>query len=495
MNSYNCLLVRNLRGNWSLRLIYEYKMRNIQNNKFSYIDLTNLEYFPPSKSAPTLISSTIREKIISKIFFIHPLPKHLADEIKIESEIYSKNKFNIFYLKPLIQLLAIKNSDELKNYYFMEVPFGKFLHTPLIAKIGIKHFSVNLFQRIKLIKLVYRFIVSFYTIDRILQSKNYTQIVLINGRDVIGAGAQLSAFVNNVNVICLEEALVKSDVPKFGQWNGNMHHWKIRKKALDSAIREFGSTYNLKNSQTYFENNFGLNSKFWKQSIPTDPAKELTKSEYVCFFTSSEKETSTFPTGNIEANEFDNSDQVSCLKMTHEITQKLGLNLIIRMHPNFSGTKIANMELKFFKKLTRNWANTILITNTDHTDSYKLARKAKFNLIFRSTLGLEFSFRNISVYHLAPTFWSEYANSKFISTKQEMLEIFTVKKIDVYQKSVNSDYHVFALYNTFQGEIFKHLNFVKNEKILKSKHFDKQMTLLNGLELDKPRFKFFSWRG
>ena len=85
MDSPNCLLVRNLRGNWSIRLIYEYKLRNVNNTKFSYIDLSNLEYFPPGKSSPTLVPSRIREKIISRIF--------------LKIDILPARKFqNIFYL-------------------------------------------------------------------------------------------------------------------------------------------------------------------------------------------------------------------------------------------------------------------------------------------------------------------------------------------------------------------------------------------------------------
>ena len=264
MDLLNCLLVRNLRGNWSIRLIYEYKSRHIDNTKFSYIDLSNMEYFPPGKSSPILVSSKIREKIISRIFFSNPLPAVLEKEIIKNAQLVTKDKFKIRYLILILELLKIRNSSDLVNYQFEGIPFGRFLHTPLIAKFGIKHFELN---RFKQIKLVYRFVFGFYRINQLLANNNYNKIVLINGRDVIGASAQLSAYVNKVNVVCLEESLAKSETPKYSQWNGNMHHWKIRKKAMDSAVQKYSSSYNINDSQNYFENNFGLISKFWRQSI------------------------------------------------------------------------------------------------------------------------------------------------------------------------------------------------------------------------------------
>lgn len=495
MDSLNCLLVRNLRGNWSIRLIYEYKSRHSHNTKFSYIDLSNMEYFPPGKSSPIMVSSRIREKIISRIFFSNPLPAVLEREIIKDAQLVTKGKFKIRYLVQILELLKIRNSSDLVNYRFEGIPFGRFLHTPLIAKFGIKHFELNQFERIKLIKLVYRFVFGFYKINQLLTNYNYSKIVLINGRDVIGASAQLSAYVNKVNVICLEQSLVNSETPKYSQWNGNMHHWKIRKSALDGVVQKYSSNYLLNDSQNYFENNFGLSSKFWRQSIPSDPKIEIQETEYVCFFTSSEKETTTFPTGDALANEFDSSDQVDCLKMVYEITNYLGLKLIIRMHPNFGSSKLANNEYKFFRNLTKNWASSLLIPNFDSTNSYKLAEKAKFNFIFRSTLGLEFSYRGIPVYHLAPTFWSGYAISKSLSTKQEISEVLEGHKSHISQKDVFPDYHVFALYNTFQGQKFESVSFVKNNKILNSKHKNNFITVQNGIELDKPHFRFFTWRG
>ena len=495
MDSPNCLLVRNLRGNWSIRLIYEYKLRNVNNTKFSYIDLSNLEYFPPGKSSPTLVPSRIREKIISRIFFSNPLPGILEKEININTQLVTKDRLKIRYLKLILEILIIRNSSDLVNYQFEGIPFGKFLHTPLIAKFGVKHFNLNRFEQIKQIKLVYRFIISFYKINHLLTSNKYSKIVLINGRDVVGASAQLSAYVNKVNVICLEESLIKSETPKFSQWNGNMHHWKTRKIALDTVVQKYSSNYHLNDSRNYFENNFGLNSKFWRQSTPSDPGVEFQETEYVCFFTSSEKETTTFPTGDTLANDFDSSDQVECLKMVYDVTNQLGFKLIIRMHPNFGGSKLARNEYKFFQNLTKNWRNSLLIPNFEYTNSYKLAEKAKINFIFRSTLGLEFSYRSIPVYHLAPTFWSGYAIKKLISTKQEIKEILEENKSYSYQANVNSDYHVFALYNTFQGQNFENVGFAKNDKILNSKHNNKYMTVLNGIELDKPHFRFFTWRG
>lgn len=75
------LLLRNLRGNWSLRLLNEYLFRNFNKLVFDYIDLTNIEYFPPYKPAPIIICSRFREICLSHLLFQNPSSKHLRQNI------------------------------------------------------------------------------------------------------------------------------------------------------------------------------------------------------------------------------------------------------------------------------------------------------------------------------------------------------------------------------------------------------------------------------
>ena len=105
MNKRRYLLIRNIRGNWTIRLLYEFKHRNLNQAKFGYLNLISYEFFPPFKPAPTIIKSHFREKIISKLFFENALPATLESLLLINCLRHKVTKKTLFAIRIVFFLL------------------------------------------------------------------------------------------------------------------------------------------------------------------------------------------------------------------------------------------------------------------------------------------------------------------------------------------------------------------------------------------------------
>ena len=491
MNKRRYLLIRNIRGNWTIRLLYEFMYRNSDQAKFGYLNLISYEFFPPSKPAPTIIKSNFREKLISKLFFENALPAALESLLLISCLHHNITKRKLFAIRIVFFLLKNNSSTKLQEAYLHGIPFGKFIHTTLIAKYGITHFNIRPIIFLSNIRLFYRFAIGFITTNSIMNLNSYSHVVLINGRDATGVGAQLAAYLNKIEVICLENSLDKSDAPRYACWNGNMHHWKVKEHEMENTLRGSNLTPDL--AHEYILSKLGLKSRWWAgQEIKGIP-KYISDRKYICFFTTSEKETTTCPAGNSGFNFFDSYDQTKILETIYQNIVKTEFLLVIRLHPNFTNSKIAKNELNFFKNLTKNWTNSIIIENNDSSNSYDLAKNAHLNFIYRSSIGAELSCMGIQAFHTAPTFWSKLCPDKLMETS-EKISVLLLKKGNNVSPKIN-DYFGFANYYKNHGKKFESLEFESKGFDVKNKRSRKYITFLNKIELDKPKFKWYQFRG
>jgi hypothetical protein len=264
------LLVRNLRGNWSLRLLFEFSYRNRNSSTSGYLDISKKEYFPPFKCAPLILNSVIREKILSEFFFYNPTSRIIKNKILAEARKHKVTSLRYYDYKTLFNLLRSKNSDDLANFDINGIPYGKFVHTTLIAKYGVKHFKISLIDSARNTILFYRFLVGFRTIYNLILDFNYSQIILINGRDAVGTGAQLAAYLHNINIVCLENNVNTSDHPKYSEWLGNMHHWKIREAGFKDSLLKSNAKFSSEDAKNFLSTRFGTHSKFWANSQPDE---------------------------------------------------------------------------------------------------------------------------------------------------------------------------------------------------------------------------------
>jgi hypothetical protein len=173
--------------------------------------------------------------------------------------------------------------------------------------------------------------------------------------------------------------------------------------------------------------------------------------------------------------------------MIHEVAEKLDIDLIIRMHPNFSKNRIAKRERKFFYDLTKSWKNTTLIYNNDPINSFDLAKKSWINFTFRSSIGAELEALNLPVYYTAPTTWGGIDSRLLIKNKNQLSKLLSSSSREYFKPT--SDYQLFAAYNFEQGQEYRFIKF--REPNSNKKEY---AVLINELELDVPRFKFIGQR-
>ena len=482
----NNLLVRNLRGNWSLKLLFEFAYRNkAYSKKNGFLDISRKEYFPPFKRAPIIMNSFIREKVMSNLFFHNPTSKIVKDKILSDARKHKIIHLKCFDYKTLFKLLLIKNSADLANFSINGIPYGKFIHTTLIANYGVKHFRIALRDCTQNIIIFHRFLVGFRTINNLIEDFSYSQIILINGRDAVGTGAQLAAYIHNINIICLENNLNTTDYPKYSEWMGNMHHWKIRETAVKDSLLKSKAKFSLEDAKNFLSTRFGLHSKFWANAeLDESILANLSSKSFVTFFTTSEKETTTCPTGIKDFNEFDQYDQTESLLNVYEAARKLDLDLIIRLHPNFSNNRIAKNELNYFLNLTKNWKNTKVISNSNSTNSYKLASLAFLNFTFRSSLSAELSLLGIDCYQTANNGWSFTCPEK---VKIEKNEIYEAMQKNETLSATELDLYALACYQcTFSVE-FSSMQII-------SKNSSTYSNFIDGNELDIPKYEFYKTR-
>jgi hypothetical protein len=489
MKTHKTLLIRNLRGNWSMRLLYEFFMRNKEQMSFGYLDTSHMEYFPPFRHAPLLINSKIREKIISAIFFKNPLPDTLRKLILSDSKLHKTSKLSLYDIRVVFELLKQNNSARLQNYCKNNVPYGKFIHTTLIAKYGVKHFTIPKLQYLNNLILFCRFMQSYRTMELLLSKNFYTCVTLINGRDAAGVGVQLACNLKGVSIVCLENGLTTKSHPSFSQWEGNMHHWNVRENAIRNTFNSYSMNFSLNDAEQLLISKYGTASKFWTKDPNDNFLQLLAPKSFVTFFTTSEKETTTCPSGTkylTPSNQFDQFDQTESLIKVYNATKELGLHLVLRLHPNFSNNDIANNEFKYFKNLTKSWENTTLIPNYDAANSYKIAELAVANFSFRSTISVELSLLGINCFHTAMNAWSFSCLDKVKIGHDEILDSIK-SSIEKVSKMSNNDVYVFSCYMSNHGSKFLSLEFVIDS------HSGFQ-TFVYGNRIDIPRFNFYRIR-
>jgi hypothetical protein len=486
INKY--LLIRNIRGNWSAQLLYEFYSRNKAYSKFGYLNAISYEYLPPIRPSRILFFRANKiESIKSKLFYRNPLPEVLFDKISSNAKLHNLVKLKFSSIVILFKLIKINDSSKLLDFKINNVPYGQFLYTPLIAKIGIKHFYLSIHLRCKYIKLYLSFIKGYETLQKINIKSKYTHIVLINGRDAFGAGCQLLAYTKKIKVFCLEHGLNSKQYPRYGVWYGNMHHWKVRHREALRVRYSNESKFTKDYATKLIQEQYLLNSKWWEGRTTKIPILNSNGGKSICFFTSSEKETTTFPSSLSNNNDLDKSDQSSALKMIYEVAEKLDIDLIIRMHPNFSKNRIAKRERKFFYDLTKSWKNTTLIYNNNAINSFELAKKSWINFTFRSSIGAELEALNLPVYYMAPTTWGGKDSRLLIKNKKQLSKLLSSSSREYFKPT--SDYQLFAAYNSEQGQEYKFIEFREQNS-----HKKEYAILINDLELDVPRFKFISQR-
>jgi hypothetical protein len=478
------LLVRNIRGNWSIRLLHEYFYRRKNEGHFYYLNMINLEVFPPHRYAPWIISSSAREWIVSKFFFKNPLPDRLVSSL-IKSgveKISYRWKLSTKSFLVIWRLFSCKNASDLDALNYRAVLYGRFLHTTLIAKYGTKHFELTFYKHFVNIPIYLRYFSAYERINKLISDLKISRIVLINGRDAVGVAAQLAAYTHNVAIFTLERGFGLSEVPLYGEWRGNMHHWRVREDELIKTM-ESHKDFEMARGREFISQKYGGDSKWWKIGDNRDTDLFTLPSRYATFFTTSERETTCCPTGIPLNNLFDEFDQIEQLRRVYASAQLAQVHLVIRMHPNFTGSTSAANELAYFKELVGGWNNVTLIPNTSNFDSYQLIKDSICVFTFRSSLSAELSLAGVQCIQTASTAWTKLSDGQPIIETEDMVHLIS-GDIPI-KNTASNDWYGFAAYNSLHGREFESIQVTADPRTK-----TRIIHVLNGTSLDLPRFKF-----
>jgi hypothetical protein len=77
----------------------------------------------------------------------------------------------------ILTLFKVKNSNELDDFLYKGVPYGKFLHTTLIAKYGVKHFNLKIHDHLGNLRTYWRYFICFKIIRKKIIDLSITKIV------------------------------------------------------------------------------------------------------------------------------------------------------------------------------------------------------------------------------------------------------------------------------------------------------------------------------
>jgi len=485
MREEKTLLIRNLRGNWSTRFLHEYVFRHKEAASLYFLNLIKFEVFPPHKSSPTLLNANIRERISSTIWFKNPFPNAIEESLKKNGVCFIRVSIgmNLKVLKLISALFEVKNSNELDDFGIKGIPYGKFLHTTLIAKYGIKHFDLRLRDHLLNLRIYWRYFACIKIVNKEIMNLGITKIVIINGRDIAGVAAQLCAYLHRVSIVTLEAGFGEASVPLYGEWNGNMHHWKVRQDELSGTVAR---NPDFNGANEFILKRYGSGSRWWNIGNSISNNSITLPDDFVCFFTTSERESTCCPTGNPLDNFFDKYDQVEQLEKVRKFAISKGLSLVVRVHPNFSNSTSAKNELKFFMDLTASWQETTVVPNNSNLNSYELAEIASYIFTFRSSLSAEFSRLGIRCVQTAPTAWSHFSDLSVKITESEIISLAI--EPEGQESHSTKDWVAFATYNSLHGKEFESLSFKVVAPTAKQET-GIVLDVLNGTTLDIPRFK------
>ena len=99
----------------------------------------------------------------------------------------------------------------------------------------------------------------------------------------------------------------------------------------------------------------------------------------------------------------------------------------------------------------------------------------------------------IQAFHNAPAFWSKLCPDKLMETS-EKISTLLLKKGNNMSSKIN-DYFGFANFYKNHGKKFESLEFESKGYNMTNKRSRNYITFLDKIELDKPKFNWYQFRG
>jgi hypothetical protein len=473
------IVVRNLRGSWARRLSMEIAMREVNKSRVFFFDAQNYEFFPPNLKLGVFPSAASREKFFSRLKYKNSGFKAGSDQIVANGGVVKQLRG--LYIRAKVfrfafRVLILTCREDIKNLEIDKKNVGQALDGVFVGISGSTLYQPSDISFAQRFRATVIFVGSYYKFNSLFRKYKIDHLYLVNGRDALGTGCLASCILNKVEFSTLERGHLQNleSIPTMGIWKGNMHKWRNRKSLLALKLKGHDSQEAKIIAEATFDNSFGFSSKWWdgKDKTVVVPGDNIPNQPFICFFATSEIEFSGIEDedGIVEENE-----QITQFILLKNIAKELGLNLLLRLHPN-SGSKGYRFETLKWRELVKEDPHVFLISGSDPIDSYQLGSLSLNNFFYRSSLAAEFIKMGFPVTLLAETFWSTNEPGLVCKNTNEIMAVLENPKRNLEDENwIN-----FGFYYGSTGEEFRFFSFKKNNGILRE--------FFNGVAIDVPRW-------
>ncbi len=385
------------------------------------------------------------------VYQLPPCQKCLAQS----SAIYHKSEVSWLDYYPsedLAKLLQDTSVSTLKNFVFETIPLGKLCLPSMRWRLRLHHLEDNEDTRI-----LYRyFILSAYKVarqfDRLLKEINPDSVMVFNGMQFPEATAKWVAGLHDIPVYSYE-AGIRPFSAFFTEGEATAYPVNIPSDfALTSQQNQQLDDYLSKR----FEGNFSMAGvQFWPEMSGLDSAfldKIKSFKQVVPIFTNVIFDTSQPHANVIYPHMFDWLDEVLQTAKEHPDTL-----FVIRAHPDEIRPGKASRESVAGWVRDRNaesLPNLVFIKSDQYFSSYEMIQRAKFVMIYNSTIGMEASIMGKPVlcagrarFTQLDTVYLPQSRPEYLAQLEEFLAADEVPVLTKHQENARR-FLYFQLYHT-----------------------------------------------
>jgi hypothetical protein len=302
------------------------------------------------------------------------------------------------------KLLKMKHADfssgfnsvsELREMQFNEIPLGRMIFSAIASSLKSTAFELN-DVRDQLDFFLWNAYESYAVISKEIEEFKPNLVLTINDRLIGSAMAVALAKQSKINFAIAYWGSSTNHIEDYSQSLYNAYEWETKISAKWSNRVDDSSSQAMIDAQDELSR-LGKGPSSDSLRYLSEQFKGTlvdSKSEYCVFYAQSEHEHS----GHLIINPCDRfASQYQAFEALQAVCKELGLTLFLKLHPLPKG-EVSNSNIR--KRL--DWESVKLneivqiIEENSSIDTYELIVKAKYNIVWTSTVGLECIARGIA---------------------------------------------------------------------------------------------------
>lgn len=288
---------------------------------------------------------------------------------------------------------------------FGNLPLGRIIMSNNARILGTKNFSIQLLSLSNQLKIAMQAVFAYETFRNL--DLVFEEISISNGRSPIEAGVLFAARENAIPTKVLERG---ANTNEWFIWETSCHYspdwWRLLNDvSFNDEIVAIAKNYWEKRLKGYDT----LSNRDWSKEFDSGKLPKNLPNQFVTFFCTSEHESPALP--EFECSHLGYPDQQAAVHQLVKTCGRLGVNLVIKRHPN-------SLSFDGIDRESRNWdwvknlPNVFYIGPKDRIDSYSLINKSKAVLTFRSSVGIEAVALGVPSRALGPAEWASTEQSR-----------------------------------------------------------------------------------